>query len=178
MATIDELGMLDNPPGLQQSSIRTKTTDGRVWIVPEREIDKKVEVHFVIPEIAITRQANVQGIAIVGRNNPFYQYTSGETTMPWTLDFYAQDSDRKDVLRVCRFLESLAANNGYKNPPQRVRIIFGDVFRDEMWVIKKVTYRLSNFDKQHGFMPKQGYVDLDLALDTKMNLTTDEIRRV
>lgn len=159
-------------------AIRTKTTAGRLWIVPEIELDKKIEIQFVPSEIAITRSASIQTIGIVGRNNPLYQYTGGETSMPLSLDFYAQDEDRKDVLRTIRFLESLAVNNGYRNPPQRIHLVFGDIFKHEMWTIKSVKYRLGNFDKQYGFLPKQGYVDLELVLDTRKNLTTRDLRYV
>lgn len=162
----------------QQMSIRSKTTEGRLWIIPEKEIEKKIEIQFTLPEISISRTSNIQTIQIVGRNNPLYQYTSGETSFPLTLDFYAQNADRRDVITTCRFLESLSANNGYKNPPQRIRLVYGALFRDEMWVIKSVKYRLSNFDKEYGYLPKQAYVDMDLVLDTQENATWDDIRRV
>lgn len=162
----------------ESNSIRTKTTAGRLWIVPEIELDQKIEIQFVPREIAISRVSAIQTIAIVGRNNPFYQYTGGETTMPIQLDFYAEDEDRKDVLRKVRFLESLSINNGYKNPPQRIHLIFGDIFKNEMWVIKSVKTKLSNFDKPYGMLPKQAYVDLELALDTNVNLTRKDLRNV
>jgi hypothetical protein len=161
----------------ETTKIRSKTTEGRLWIVPEREIEKRIEIQFVPASIDWSRSSNIQTIVIVGRNNPLYQYTSGETVLPLKLDFYAQQEDRKDVITTCKFLESLSANNGYKKPPQRIRIIWGDLFKDEMWVIKSVKYKLDNFDKEFGFLPKQAYVDLDLVLDTKGNLTSDDIRR-
>lgn len=185
MATILEEGLQqDNNTGQEQKpqdssiKIRTQTGDGRLYIIPERELENRIEIQFVIPELSWNRSASIQTINIVGRNNPLYQYTGGETSMSLQLDFYAQAEDRKDVITKCRYIESLAANNGYKNPPQRIRLVYGKLFRDEMWVIKSVKYKLSNFDKQYDFMPKQAYVDIDLALDTRNNLTTEDIRRV
>lgn len=156
-----------------------KTTDGRLWIVPEREIDQKVEIQFVQNTIEWARNANIQTITIVGRNNPLYQYTSGETVMSFVLDFLAQDEDRKDVITRCRYIESLAANDGYSRPPQRIRLIYGDLFKsNEMWVIKNVKYSLSNFNRAKGYLPQQAYLTLDMVLDTKQNLTSADIRRV
>lgn len=150
-------------------------TGGQLYIVGLKTL-QKLEIQFVPSELNYVRNASIEEIAIVGRNHPHHQYTGGSTRLDFQLDFYSKEESREDVIKKCRWLESLTCNDGYQSPPERVRLVFGKLFRNEVWVVKKVTYKLNNFHKPGGFLPLQAYVDISLSLDTPRNLTINDIR--
>lgn len=144
-------------------------TGGRLFLTALTSLEK-VEMQYVPNEMTLDRTANVADIFIVGRNNPVHQYTSGNTELTFELDFHAEDSDRADVLRKVRMIQSWASNDGYSKPAELIRVSFGDVFKaDEVWVLKRAPAKFSGFSRKHGFKPTQAYMSLQLALDTKTN---------
>ena len=154
------------------------TTDGRLYFVLVSDPEKRLNIQFVPPELNFQRSASIQAVQIVGRNNPLYQYTAGEKILSLQLDFFAQEEDRQDVLRKCQWLEALAYNDGYEKPPERIKLVWGDLFKDELWIVKSVNYKVSLFNKEKGFLPQQAIVDISLGLDTtndvvKSDLITD-----
>lgn len=151
------------------------TTDGKCYFVAVKSLEK-LEIQFVPAELNFTRNTTTEAVQIVGRNNPLYHYTAGETLLSFELDFYAAEESRQDVIRKCRWLEALAANDGFENPPEQVKLVFGDLFRDEVWIVKNVNYKISNFNKEFGFLPQQAYVTISLGLDPKANLKTKDIQ--
>ena len=151
------------------------TTEGKLYFILVSTLERR-EIQFVPPELGISRNANIQNVTIVGRNNPFYQYTSGETLLTLQLDFHAKQDDRKDVIESCRWFESILYNDNFDVPPEKVKLVFGDLFRDEVWTVKSCSYKLKNFDKVYGYLPTQAYVDLTLALDPSSNLTKEDVR--
>jgi len=157
------------------NNIGLNTTQGRLYIITEKTLEK-LEIQFIPPSIEIQRNANYSVIQIVGRNTPQYQFLGGETRMPLTLDFYADDDARRDVELKCKWLEALCAYDG-KKPVQRVKLIFGDLFKEEMWVVQSVKYSFKLFDRVYGFRPRLGTAELSLGLDPTTNLTWADIRR-
>jgi len=155
----------------------TSTTKGLLYLIAVDTMEK-LEIQFVPPELAIERQIDIAKVRVVGRNNPLHQYVGGDTTLGLQLDFHAMDEDRKDVIRKCRWLESLGYNDGYEKQPPRVKLVFGDLFQDQIWIVQSVSYKLSAFDKQYGFLPRQAYVDIELALDPEINLKWADVQKV
>jgi hypothetical protein len=156
-------------------NIGLNTTQGRLYLITERTLEK-LEIQFIPPSINIERNANYATFQIVGRNTPQYQFLGGETRLPLSLDFYADDEFRRDVELKCKWLEALCAYDG-KKPAQRVKLIFGDLFKEEMWVVQSVKYTFNLFDRVYGFRPRLGKCDLVLGLDPTTNLTWADIRR-
>ena len=155
--------------------VKMSTTEGRLYFIALETLDR-LDIQFVPPEIKINRNPNIASVQVVGRNNPIYHYISGDTNMNLQLDFHAAQEDRTDVLKKCKWLEHLAYNDGYDQEPQRVKLVFGDVFKDEIWIVKKVSYSLSQFNKPNGFMPQQAIVDVELGLDPTVNLGWEDVR--
>jgi len=151
------------------------TTDQRLYFVLVSDPEKRLYIQFVPDELNITRSASVQSVQIVGRNNPLYQYTAGEKLLSLKLDFYAEEENRKDVIEKCKWLEALAYNDGYEKPPEKVKLVFGELFTDELWSVKNVNYTLSNFNKEYGFLPQQAYVDISLALDMSVDVIKSDL---
>lgn len=145
------------------------TTDQRLYLVLVSNPESRLYIQFVPAELNIQRNSSTQAVQIVGRNNPLYQYTAGEKLLSFQLDFYADVEDKSDVIEKCKWLESLTYNDGYSKPPERVKLVWGDLFKDELWIVKTVNYKLSMFDKEKGFLPRQAYVDISFALDTSVD---------
>ncbi len=151
------------------------TTEGKLFMVLVSKPEHRLEIQFVPPELSIQRQASTQSVQIVGRNNPLYQYTAGERLLNFKLDFHADEEDRTDVIQKCRWLESLAYNDGYANPPERLFLSWGSLFTTELWVVKGVNYTLSQFHAEKGFLPCQAFLDLSLALDVDTDIKKSDL---
>lgn len=151
------------------------TTGGRLYLIALKSL-QKLEIQFVPPSLDFNRAPTIEEIAIVGRNNPLHHYIGGRTTLDFELDFHSDTADRTDVIKKCRWLEALGYNDGYQKPPEQIRLVFGKLFRDEIWIVKNVSYRLVQFDKPSGYMPIQAYVKLSLALDPKQNLRLIDVK--
>lgn len=150
-------------------------TEGALYFI---EVDtlERLDIMFVPDELNLARSPNVPNLQVIGKNLPDYQYTGGETTLQLRLDFFAEQENRRDVIVKCKWLESLQYNNGFKSPPSKIKLIFGDLFRDDLWIVKGTTFKFSLFNKQYGYMPQQAYVDITLALDPDTDLSSDDIR--
>lgn len=158
------------------TSVRFKksTTEGLLYFIAVDSLHR-LEIQFV-PDISVARRPLIAGLYVIGRNTPKYHYLGGETLINLKLDFHAAQENRQDVIDKCRWLEHLTFNDGYSQPPQKVKLVFGDLFRDELWIVKSINYNLSNFHKQYGFLPQQAFANIQLALDPESNLVWEDIR--
>lgn len=151
------------------------TTGGQLYFTALRTL-QRLDIQYVPTQLSFSRTPIISGVAVVGRNNPIHHYVGGTTEMNLELDFHSEDESREDVIRKCKWLESLAYSDGFENPPERVRLTFGRLFQNnEVWIVKSVKYDLSVFQAVHGFLPKQAYVKVSLALDTQFNLRTRDV---
>lgn len=152
------------------------TTQGKMYfVVLNSSPIEKLEFQFVPDEMHIDRNMKVEGVAIVGKNIPDYQYTGGETRLPLRLDFHCEDEDRKDVMYKVKWLESLTYNEGLTKSPPQLKVVYGDMYKNEIWEVLSFYARLSLFDQEYGFLPKQAYVDIVLGLAN--NFKASEINR-
>lgn len=149
---------------------------GKMYLTALRSLER-LDIQYVPKEIAISRSANISGVAVVGRNNPLYHYTGGTTEMTLELDFHSEELNREDVIRKCKWLESLAYSDGYSSAPETVRLTFGKLFQNnETWVVQRVNYKLSLFMGDHGMLPRQAIVSITLSLDPQRNLRKDDVQ--
>lgn len=104
-------------------------------------------------------------IASLGRNAPFYHYTGSEDTLSFQIDWYSRRDDRRDVLYACRWVEALSKANGYQESPHRIMIIWGKddkLFQNDLWIVHKASYKLSEFQKHRSMLPQQAYQEIVL----------------
>ncbi len=152
------------------------TTDGRLYLTALRSLER-LEIQFVPPELSTTRKPTIGGVNVIGRNTPEHHYTGGLSTMTLDFDFHAEDEDREDVIRKCKWLESLAYADGDGNPPERIKLTFGKLFRShEIFIITLVTVKYSRWDSNYGWLPRQAYVRVNFALDTDRNLKLEDVK--
>jgi hypothetical protein len=125
---------------------------------------KKLGVDYIPLELVLNSTANVQSVFVIGRNNPYYQYNSGEDTLTLQLDFHAKQDDLNDVKEKCNWLRSLRYS-GQNTESEKIKLIMGDVFEREVWVVKSCNIKYSHFMRDKNLRPKQAYVELSLGLD-------------
>lgn len=166
------------------SKTERNVIESDLYIIRIDENNKKIEklrIQCIPLELDVQPTANWAVLPSAGRNNPFYNYTGGEDTLSFTLDWYANTELKDDVLYNCRWLESLSRANGYFDEPPRIILQFGGLFKFDRWIIESAKYKLSLFDKepnaqQISMLPRQAYQEVVLKKVTTRNTLIDDIR--
>ena len=134
-----------------------------IQFVPEwLEYDPKVELAAIQP---------------IGRNVPIYHYTGAEDTLDFEIDWCSVKLHRQDVIRKCRWLESLSKNDGYSEGIHPVILTWGEsnLFANTKWIISAAPYKLGMFHKGYGMLPTQAYQKLSLKKIAATNPTRKQI---
>jgi len=158
---------------------RGKVTPSDIFIIRLNNEDQefeKLKIQCVPLEVVVQPESNWAVIPSVGRNNPFYNYTGGEDTLTFTLDWYSNEELKEDVIRNCRWLESLSRADAYFNEPPQIILKWGNLFRFQKWIVQSAGYRLSIFSKEDNMMPIQAYQDITLKKVVGYNTSIEEIR--
>ena len=156
-----------------------QSTPWSIQIVRIDERDQQLEKLSLVAipmELRVMNEANWQVIPSIGRNNPFYNYTGGEDILEFTIDWYSRNELRDDVIWNCRWLESLTRANAYRSAPDRVILLWGDLFKYTTWIVTSAQYRLELFDIEKGLLPRQAYQDVTLKKVAKENTSIVERR--
>lgn len=135
-----------------------------------------LQIQTVPLEMNVQPQSQWVTIPSIGRNNPFYHYTGGEDTLSFTLDWYSTKPNNSDVIEKCRQIESWSKADSYKAEPPKILLIFGQLFKEDNWIVESAEYRLSLFSRQNGMLPIQAYQELVLKKVTDKNTTQREIK--
>jgi hypothetical protein len=136
---------------------------------------QRLQIQFVPMVINYKRSSKIQDIAIVGRNDDLRQWTGGNTTLDFVLDFYATSDLGNDAVQKARWLESMTYSDDQK-PPSRIKIVFGDLFGDQIWVLADVTIDYTVFQPANNWLPRYAKANLSFKLDTPTNLTATKVR--
>lgn len=151
------------------------TTESRLYIVNLTTFES-IELQFVPPSIDINRNPNVEQVDIIGLNLPRTQQQGGPRTLDMELDFYAAEQDRKDVITKCRQLEALTYRDGPDIPAPQVRLVFGTMFYQEIWTVRKVEYSLTQFDRKYAYLPMRAKVRITLVQDGALEPTATSVK--
>jgi len=111
---------------------------------------KYIELPFVPRELDYSMASKFVGIATLGRNNPYYQFTGSEDTLTFEIDWYSSRLDRKDVITNCRWIEALTKSDSFQTPPHRIMLVWGSdnlLWQDDIWVVTNAPYKLSEFNR-------------------------------
>ena len=136
---------------------------------------ERLKVQYMPKAISYSRSANIQRVDIVGRNDKLNQYKGGDTSLSFSLDFYAIEEGFEDAKRNINWLKSMTYSN-QDAPPSRIKIVLGDVFDNEVWVLKSVGVKYSNFQPANGWLPRYATAKLSFVLDTSFDLFAEQIR--
>jgi len=128
-------------------------------------------------KINYERTANVSNVAIVGRNNDLHHFVGGSTSLSFAMDFYSLESNRMDVKRKIKWLESMTYSERQR-PPSRLKIVFGDLFKDEIWILTSVGVEYDVPDLSAGALPLYAIASLNFVRDTERDIYGDDIRNM
>jgi len=121
--------------------------NGLVGGIPTYEY---IELPFVPRELDYAMASKFVGIATLGRNNPYYQFTGSEDTLSFEIDWYSKQLDRKDVINNCRWIEALTKSDSFQTPPHRIMLVWGAdnlLWQDDIWIITSAPYKLTEFNR-------------------------------
>ena len=136
---------------------------------------ERLQLQYNPTTISYNRSAQITNVGIVGRNDQLHHYVTGETTVSFDLDFYSLEKARTDVKTKIKWLESLAYSGGDR-PPSRVKLVLGELFRDEIWILRSVNVTYSVFEAATKWLPLYATASLSFVRDTEDDLTSDDIR--
>lgn len=136
---------------------------------------ERLEFQFIPFGLTFNREADVQEVKIVGRNEPKFQYSGGKTTLPLELDFYAEDAARLYVVKSVKWLETLTMADGFDRGAPKVKLIWGKFLRDEVWVVKNLKPSYSLFNRTLDMLPMQAKVEMELLLDPVTNTKWSDV---
>lgn len=154
----------------------TTSTAGKIYITAVKSLEK-IEVQFLPKELEFSRKLKYGEILIVGRNNPLYHYSGGSNEFTLELDFIADEDNREDVIRRCKLLESWTSNDGYKSAPEKLKVTFGKLFKNnEVWLIADFSYKLGQFKSEYGYLPQQAVASVKFVLDPEKNTKHSDIK--
>jgi hypothetical protein len=142
----------------------TSTTGNLIRLINKSNpTDRDLIVQFVPESLGFSRGMRIEDITIIGRNLPFYQYTSGDREFSVELDFHTQEEDGQDVLNNVRWLESKTMNETFQKGACSILVQMGEVFSDKTWIIKSLSYDLMDFDHLKGLAPRRAKVKLSFC---------------
>lgn len=151
----------------------TTTTDNQLFIVETSEPFSTMAIQFVPGEMGNDRSANFANIAVVGRNDEIQHYIGGSETLNLTLDLYG---GKAEVMDKINWLKSLTLNDGYSGSFRSVKLVFGDLFKYQVFNITKVTPSMSHFTKELNWLPQRATVSISLKLDPDENRYIEGVR--
>lgn len=88
-----------------------------------------------------------------GKNTPNYHFTGAEDTLVLELTWWAEEEGMTDVVKRCKWVESMSKADGDRGRPHILRLIWGDLYRKAMWLVKSCPYDLFDFNAERGMMP-------------------------
>lgn len=153
------------------------TTNNELFLVELAAPYQRLPIQFVPDDIITPRQAYIHQVNIVGRNNDLLRYSGGNDTFRLNLDFLSDEENRQDVISKVAWLKSLAMNDGNRRGIRNVKMVMGDLFRYEVWIVRRVTPKMTHFDNNNGWLPLRAKVTLDMVLDPARNLLISDVRR-
>jgi hypothetical protein len=140
------------------------TTQGRLYLANYENPSDALEIQFVPKEISMTNGGDSETVSIIGRNFPFYQYSNGERTLKFDIEFYSDTDTRDDVMQKIRKLEGWAMNETFEKGKTILLLKFGGLFSQSKWIIKKaINSTISDFDSDFNVNPRRAKIEIELA---------------
>lgn len=145
-------------------------TEGKCYLLQIQPPFERLEFQF-IPQKAISwsRSLQTETIYVAGRNLPKFQQGGGEETISFSLDFFADETERKQVIQKVEWLRARTYHEGLNSRSQgkqidRLKLVIGDMFKDEVWIITSLSAETDLFDRHDNYLPKRAAVNLTLSL--------------
>ena len=114
-------------------------------------------------------------IAVPGRNNPHYHFTGSEDTLSFEISWWSEEDGRRDVIKKCKWVESMSKADGYNADPHLLRFKWGEMFSKATWKVESVTTVYTQFHRERGYMPCCAVQTITLKRVTLSNTTLEQI---
>lgn len=164
-------------PGFSEEEAKTLQTQNQPYFL-DMVTCETLKFQTMPLELSYAPESLWSAIASSGRNNPLYHYTGSEDTLNFMLTWYADEQLREDVLKKCKWLESLSKNDGYTGKPHHVKLMFGRLFNEATWIVEKAPYKMSLFNRVHKMLPTLAVQEVTLKKITDNNLSYSTMRKI
>lgn len=140
-------------------------------------LDSLEEIHAMYVPLSAdgNRIAKFAEIQNSGMNNPIFHYVGGNEDLKLSLSFTAENESRTDVIDKVNKLRSLCYSDGKQAPPEDVKIVFGQNFKNMRWIVKSVAYKYELFNQDFEFNSDMAKVDISFSLAPNKNLRKSDI---
>lgn len=152
------------------------TTYSELFIVEAQPPFSSRAFQFVPEVIENPRSAKLQEVVIIGRNDALLHYINGQESLRLELEFLATSEKKDDVKKTIDWFKSLTMNDGYSGKIRNVKLIMGNVFTNEVWLVEAVEPKMSHFSQKDAWMPLRATIGLNLKLDPNKNRYIDDVR--
>jgi hypothetical protein len=124
------------------------TTRQSLYIINLDNIEDRLEIQFVPKELINSRQSTPNAVQIISRNNPLHQFSGGEESLRFQLDFYSDNVKIEEVVNKCRWLKALTYMDG-ENPQPNIALVYGKLFTDvyNRWLVSNISIQMTRFSK-------------------------------
>lgn len=154
------------------------TTLDSCWIAETTRPYDSMQIQFMPNTINYNRSNDLNPFQVVGRNNPFYNYTGGNDTLNFKLDLYASDEEFKTVIQKINWLKSISINKSSNKGFTPVTIIFGDLFENDTWLLEGFNSQLTHLQPVAGFLPQRASVNCRFVLQNRYNRNANYYRKL
>jgi hypothetical protein len=133
--------------------------------------------YFPVEGFSYDRTANIEARQVAGRNLESLHITGGSKSLPLRLSFTPETSNRVDMQRKIRWLESLTYNEGPKSTAPVVILKLGGIVEEGRWVVSSVKPSQSIFTRMNfgGLDPNLAYVDVVFMRWAEYNVKRSDI---
>jgi hypothetical protein len=159
--------------------------------------NNRIKAQWLPNDFSYNRDAKLESVAVVGRSNDIPLYHGGNSGLNVTFDFVAvkffemlgmartQAKSKEEgqqmvqevksyientVVKPTKYIESLAFG-------QRIKLIFGEFYQNEVWKIAKVDVLYSEFAGiAFGHLPIKASAKVSLVLDPKQSILPIDLR--
>lgn len=147
-----------------------------LWIVDTLNGANKLRLQTVPQEVEYTPNSKFVALASAGRNNPLYHYTGSEDIIKFSISWYSNEETRRDVIKSCRWLESMSKGDGDKGIHPVLLLMGTSLFNDNtQWLIQSAPYSMKLLSANNDAFPLLATQEITLARITPGNRTHAEI---
>ena len=113
------------------------TTENKLFLVSLSDPAERLQIQFVPLEFQMGRNSDIEDIKIIGRNQPLTHWSGGSSELRLALDFYTENSTEKITEKI-NWLEKFTFSDGYKSPPSYLKLVWGGMFDNDIFIVKSV----------------------------------------
>lgn len=163
--------------GINNRPVEKNTANNQPFFVDMQNLEKLYFQNIPLT-LDYDPQTSLVALPSFGRNITDYQFTGAEDVLKFDLSWYGDSITRDDVIKKCKWLEALSKDDGTGNGIHTVKLVFGDMYQDAIWVMKSAQYTMSLFNRQFGMLPQLAISKIVLCKISTKNPTRDSILRI